>query len=135
MIGNICEDSVFVEMFDLHDKPFLDEEEILSFGPGVLCGVAVYFPLFQKLLILLIQLKGNGNFLRRVVAFVQEKVVVLVFLVYLLLEQILYFLQVSQSIHIGNLVLFRVVIDLVVVQFVIVPHRRGNTLQQGFALY
>lgn len=70
MIANVCEYSVFIEMFDLHDQPFLNKEEIFSFSPSVLGGIAVYFPFFQKLLILLVQLQRNGDFLGRVVTFV-----------------------------------------------------------------
>lgn len=135
VVGDVCEYPVFVEVINLHDCSFLDEEEVLAFGPGVLGRVAVNLSLLQELLILLIELYRDELFLRRVLAFVQEEVVVLILLVYLFLEEVLDLFQVGQGVHIGDFVLLRVVVDLVVVEFMVVADGRRGPLQQGLALH
>jgi len=94
-IAEICKHPVLIDMLDLHDGSLLDEEEILALGPGILGSVAVYFSLLQKLLVLLIKLLRDLYLLGWVFALVQEKVVVLVLVADLLLEEVFYLLQVG----------------------------------------
>ncbi len=82
-------------MLDFHDCTFLNEEEVFALGPGVFGCVAVDLSLGQKILIFLIQLEGNGHLLGRNLALIQEKVIVNVFIVYLLFEEIFYFFEIG----------------------------------------
>ena len=92
MIGNVCEDPVVIDLFDLHDSALLYEEEVLPLRPGVLQRVAVDLPVVQELLVLLVQFVGNGTLLGGVFAFIEEVVVVFVLVADLFFEEVLDFL-------------------------------------------
>lgn len=132
MITEISIDSIFIDMDNLHDCTFLDEEEVLTLGPCVLESVAEYFSLLKEALVLQVELVGNGKFVRGIIAFVKEEVVVLILVVDAFFKEIVDFLKVCQSINVGNLVLLRIVVYFVVVELMVVA---GNSrLKQALAL-
>lgn len=72
--------------------------------------------------------------MRGLLALIQEEIIVLVLVVDLLLEEVLNFFKVSQGVHIGDFVLFRVIVYLVVVEFVVVANGCRNPIEKGLAL-
>jgi hypothetical protein len=82
-------------MLNLHNCSLLDKEEVFPLGPSVFGRVAVDLSPLQKLLIFLVELLGKRDLLGRLLAFVQEEIVVLVLVIDLFLEEILNFLEIS----------------------------------------
>ena len=92
MVAEVGVDAVLVDVYDLHDRALLDEEEVLALGPGVLEGVAEDFAAFEEALVLLVEFVGDGQLVGRVIALIEEEVVVLVLIVDPLLEEVVYLL-------------------------------------------
>jgi hypothetical protein len=95
MIAEICENLVSIEVNYLHNGALFDKEEVLALGPCVLSCVTEYLSLLQKRLIFLIHLLGYGSLLRRIFAFIEEEVIVLVLIVDAFLEEVIDLLQVG----------------------------------------
>lgn len=76
----------------LHDCSLLDEEEILALGPCVFESVTKDLASLKKALVFLVKLIRDGQFVGGKVALIKEEVVIFIFIIDPLLEEIIDFL-------------------------------------------
>ena len=134
MVLYVGEDSVFVEEDKFHDGAFFDEEEIFALGPSVFQCVSeqLTFIVGEELDVLVVEVLVNGGFDGGVFGVVEEEVVMDVFFVDSFAEVFVDLFEVGEGVYVGHFVLFGVVVDFVIVQFVIVL---DITINIGLALY
>jgi hypothetical protein len=77
-------------------------------------------PLFQKSLVVFIQFEGDRILDRRVLTIIEEEVVAFVLLIDSFAEHLVDFLQVGEGVHIGDLVLLGVIVNLIVIELVVI---------------
>lgn len=86
MVAEVCVDAVLIDVHYLHDCALLDEEEVLALRPGVLQGVAEDLPALEEAFVLVVKFVGNGQLIGRIIALIEEEIVVLVLVIDPLLE-------------------------------------------------
>ncbi len=111
-----------MEFDNFHNGALFYIKELFAFGPSVFQGVGKELPLIigHEINVLIVEVLLDGIFYGGVLTVIKEEIVVGVFLVYPFSEKLIYLLQIGQSVYERHLVLFRIVVDFVVVHLVVI---------------